>query len=105
MQKVPSGAAVHATLAISEDEARSGTVRTLTLPGGRQVQVSIPAGAYDGQVVNIRDQGSPTNGNYAEGAIYLTLSIVRTPQGGFVPALRIDDKAYLQDVSPVHEHA
>ncbi len=104
LQNVPSSADVHATLVISEDEARSGTVRTLTLPGGRQIQVSIPAGAYDGQVVSIKDQGLFANGNYAAGAIYLTLSIVRTPQGGFVPAPRIDDKAYMHDVPPVHEH-
>ncbi len=104
MQNVPSGADVHATLAISEDEARSGTVRALTLPDGRQVQVAIPAGAYDGQVVSVKDQGSSANGNYAAGAIYLTLSIVRTPQGSFVPAPRIDDKVHMHDVPPVQEH-
>ena len=33
---------VYATLAISEDEARHGTTRTLTLSNGQRISVSIP---------------------------------------------------------------
>jgi len=32
---------LHATLAISEEEALNGAIRTLTLPGGQQVQVPV----------------------------------------------------------------
>src|SRR5216684_4142728 len=38
-----ASADIHAVLAISSDEASSGTVRTLTLPDGRHVTVRVPA--------------------------------------------------------------
>src|SRR5712692_3428824 len=49
--KPPQSSDLHATLAISEAEARTGTSRTLTLPGGRRVTVNVPGGAYQGQVI------------------------------------------------------
>lgn len=40
-------------MAITQEEADVGLSRLLTLPGGQQVSVSIPAGAADGQVIHV----------------------------------------------------
>lgn len=52
-----SGGDLRAMLAISKLEAVTGTSRTLTLPGGRQVNVSVPAGAQNGQVMYLQELG------------------------------------------------
>jgi serine/threonine protein kinase len=76
----PSGAdllrpRLSTTLAISEAEARNGTNRALTLPGGRRVTVSIPPGAQNGQVIDLSDPGDPSIGS-SPGILRLTLSVV-----------------------------
>ena len=72
-----SGFNASATLAISEDEARNGVNRNITLPGGRQIRVRIPAGVKDGQVIRVLDQNDQT-GTGATVKVYLTLSIVHS---------------------------
>ena len=52
-----SASDIRATLAISQVEARSGTSRVITLPGGQHVNVIIPAGVSDGHVIRLQDQG------------------------------------------------
>ena len=69
---------IRATLAISRDEASRGTTRTLTLPGGRHVSVTIPAGAQDGQVIRLQGQDDPTGGTRSPGALILTITILDT---------------------------
>lgn len=67
----------HATLAINQAEADSGISRMITLPGGRQVNVPIPAGAYDGQVIRllgIDEASSPGE------SLVLTIAIERPAQ-------------------------
>ncbi len=62
-------------LAISKTEALNGASYTLTLPGGRRVNVSIPAGAYDGQVIHLEgrdNSGKPAN------ALILTLVVAHS---------------------------
>jgi serine/threonine protein kinase len=74
-----NSAGVHAALAISDIEARRGTSRTLTLPGGRQVTVTVPAGAHDGQVIYLTDQGEITSqGSWA--SLILTITVTSTQQ-------------------------
>ena len=70
-----TGPDIRATLAISTTEALSGASRTLTLPGGRRVTVSVPVGAYDGQVIRLEGQGEPTSGGGQAGALVLTLAV------------------------------
>ncbi len=48
------------TLMISPEEASRGTYRTITLPSGEQLPVSVPPGAYSGQVINIPRQNGPS---------------------------------------------
>jgi serine/threonine protein kinase len=47
---------LRATLVISQAEARTGTSRSLDLPGAQQVKVDIPAGVHDGQVMRLSVQ-------------------------------------------------
>jgi eukaryotic-like serine/threonine-protein kinase len=72
--------AIRATLAISKAEAEQGTMRTLTLPGGRKVSVTIPKGAQDGQVLYLSGQdGSPNPGMQGE-ALILTLAVPQSEE-------------------------
>ena len=73
-------AGIHATLAISNMEALRGTSRTLTLPGGRRVTVSIPAGVHDGQVIYLTDQGEITSQDSQAGSLILTIAVTPTQQ-------------------------
>jgi serine/threonine protein kinase len=66
---------LHATLAISRAEAESGATRTLTLPGGRQVSVSVPAGVGDGTTLRLEGQGMPYYAGGPAGPLVLTLAI------------------------------
>ncbi|HLZ59750.1 MAG TPA: protein kinase [Ktedonosporobacter sp.] len=54
-----SGGELRATLAISGREAITGTMRSLTLPGGRQVNITVPAGVTDGTTLRLEGQGLP----------------------------------------------
>lgn len=72
---LPSTRDIQATLAISPTEAQTGTTRTLTLPGGRQVRVPVPAGALDGQVLRLEGQGDISPAGGPAGALILTLLV------------------------------
>jgi hypothetical protein len=63
---------IRATLAISQAEAYTGTSRTLTLPGGRHITVTVPAGAYDGQVIRLQGLDAPSG---PADALILTIAI------------------------------
>jgi hypothetical protein len=84
--KAPQSNNLHATLAISEAEARMGTSRTLTLPGGRQVRVNIPVDAYNGQIIRLEGQGEPAGRGKLAGALILTLNVKHI--AGIIPAPR-----------------
>ena len=62
-EALESEGTLHATLTISRAEAERGTTRTLTLPGGRQVSIIVPAGVGDGSILRLQGQGLP----YREG--------------------------------------
>lgn len=68
---------LRATLAISQDEATTGTVRTLTLPGGRRVSISIPANAQDGQTIRLDGQGEATYPGGPRGLLILSLAVTQ----------------------------
>jgi hypothetical protein len=61
-----AGIDTYTTIAISKEEANSGISRMITLPGGGKVNVPIPAGTHDGQIIRVptstdesADQSSP----------------------------------------------
>lgn len=83
MKPSERGEDLQATLAISKVEALSGTHRTLTLPGGRRITVSIPAGMKDGHVMRMEGLGNSSPIGGMPGALLLTLSIQEN--GGHAP--------------------
>lgn len=82
------------TLAISEEEAHNGTNRKITLPGGRQIRIRIPAGIKDGQVIRVLDQ-SDQAGTGSTTKVYLTLSIM--PANVPVSPLLVGENIVKQD--------
>ena len=75
-QNLPGSGDLHATLAISELEARGGTSRSIRLPGGRQTSVVVPAGAYEGQVFSLEGLGEPAFPGGPRGPLTLTITII-----------------------------
>ncbi|WP_376797373.1 hypothetical protein [Thermogemmatispora sp.] len=69
---------LYATLAISAEEARSGTSRTLLLPDGRQLPITLPAGIQSGQRLSLAGLGRRReDGTY--GSLQLTISVLPGP--------------------------
>jgi serine/threonine protein kinase len=103
-----AGSDLHATLAISQSEAVSGTFRTLTLPGGRQVVLPVKAGAYNGQIIRLEgvvDQASP---GVPAGTLVITLAISQAEQ--FAPQFNSQRDteetrlaSFTKDTPPSHE--
>jgi eukaryotic-like serine/threonine-protein kinase len=92
---------LHATLAISPQEALTGTSRSLTLPGGRRVTVTIPAGAQDGQVIRVEGQGEAAEGGVA-GTLVLTLAIdASEAMAPGYDALQLEAQTFLSETPPV----
>lgn len=71
----PTNGNLNATLAISNIEAVRGTQRNLTLPGGRRVTVNVPAGAYNGQVLQLESMGDAQYEGGPRGPLILTITI------------------------------
>jgi hypothetical protein len=76
---------IRAKLALSQAEALNGTRRTLKLPGGRQIVVSVPAKAHDGQEIRLEGQGRPSL-NGERGTLILTISLPTEPHPSNEPA-------------------
>lgn len=53
------GQDIRATLEVSLEEVISGTTRRIQFSDGRMVDVVIPKGASDGQVIRLKGQGAP----------------------------------------------
>jgi len=91
---------LRAILAISEQEARTGTTRILTLPGGRRVSVPVQAGAYEGQVIRLEGQDEAADPAQPPGTLVITLAIDRTKGTGShpsIPETATADETYLID--------
>lgn len=76
--RTPSSNELRATLAISESEARTGSSRTLTLPGGRQVKINVPAGVHDGQVIHLDSQDISAGDGSLANTLVLTIAVLPT---------------------------
>ena len=74
-QSLPESGDLHATLPLSQQQARDGTSRAIRLPGGRQTNVVVPAGAHEGQVISLEGLGEPAFPGGPGGRLILTLMI------------------------------
>lgn len=61
-----------ATLSISQAEADAGLSRLITLPGGNQIVVPIPAGVHNGQIIRL---AAPDNPSSQGESLVLTIAI------------------------------
>ncbi len=72
------GGNINAMLAISAEEALNGTSRTLTLPGGQRVRVTIPPRTQNGQI--IRTLGQDISNGGAVIPLMLTMNVATAPE-------------------------
>ncbi|HTI81173.1 MAG TPA: DnaJ C-terminal domain-containing protein [Acetobacteraceae bacterium] len=60
-------------------DAVNGTTRRVTLPDGRTLDVKIPAGVNDGQVIRLKGQGMPGIGDGAPGDALVEVAVAPHP--------------------------
>jgi DnaJ-class molecular chaperone len=63
------GQDVRATLEVSLEDTIAGTTRRIQFSDGRMLDVAIPKGASDGQVIRLKGQGAPGRGGQAGDAL------------------------------------
>lgn len=73
------GAVAHYTLTVGFLEAANGAVRRLALPDGRTLDVTIPAGLKDGQVLRLKGQGMPGVGKGPPGDALIEVTVAPHP--------------------------
>ena len=69
------GADLHYELAIDFLDAVNGANRTITLPAGGTLNVSIPSGVEDGQISRLRGKGAPSPGEGPPGDALVQIAI------------------------------
>lgn len=67
------------TLPVSFIEAANGTTRRITLPDGRTLDVRIPVGARDGQILRLKGQGMPGLGGGPQGDALIEIAVTPHP--------------------------
>ncbi len=73
------GGDVRATLEIDFLDAVKGTVREVTLQGGKRLAVTIPPGSEDGHVLRLKGQGPPGLGGGPAGDVNIELKVQSHP--------------------------
>jgi serine/threonine protein kinase len=74
-QAVINSGQISHTLKISSFEAQRGINKLVTLPDGRQITVSVPAGVSQGQVIRMENYGHPTTYDGPKGALLVSVAI------------------------------
>ncbi|MBI3706903.1 MAG: DnaJ domain-containing protein [Proteobacteria bacterium] len=69
------GSDAHYALAVDFLDAANGAVRRLTLPDGGAIDVTIPAGLKDGQVMRLKGRGAPGVGGAPAGDALIEVSV------------------------------
>lgn len=69
------GADARFALTIDFVEAANGAIRRVLLPDGRTLDVNIPAGIRDGQVLRLKGQGMPGSGSSSPGDALIAVSV------------------------------
>ncbi len=73
------GANARYALTVSFLDAAVGAVRRLTLPDGRTLDVTIPAGHRDGQIMRLRGQGMPGVNGGPAGDAMIAIAVAAHP--------------------------
>ena len=69
------GMDAHYELTVSFLDAANGTTRRVTLPDGRTLDVRIPAGVRDGQIIRLKGQGGQGLGDGAPGDALVEITV------------------------------
>ena len=85
------GADLHYRLTIEFLDATKGASKRLTLPDGGTLDVTIPPGIQDGQILRLRGKGGPSGGEGEAGDALVEISI--TPHRFFT---RVGDDIHLE---------
>jgi hypothetical protein len=67
---------IRATLAVSQEDARRGSSRAINLPGGRTMNVTVPAGVRDGEEIRLPGLGGESASGGAAGDLILHVSVI-----------------------------
>lgn len=70
-----AGADIRSEATITLQEAVKGVTLRVTLPTGRDLEVSVPAGIADGQTVRLKGQGHPSPGGGPAGDVLVTVRV------------------------------
>ena len=73
------GQDAHYQLTIDFLDAVNGTTRRVTLPDGRSLDVRIPAGVHDDQIIRLKGQGMPGIGDGAPGDALVQITVAPHP--------------------------
>lgn len=71
------GADLHFRLAIDFLDAVNGAAKQVTLPDGRPLSVTVPAGIDDGQTLRLRGKGAPAQGEGEPGDALIEIAVDR----------------------------
>ncbi|PNG24978.1 DnaJ C-terminal domain-containing protein [Methylocella silvestris] len=75
----PRGEDVTANVSVSLNDAVHGGAARVTLPSGRTLEVTIPAGIEDGKQIRLKRQGAPSLGGGEPGDALVTVKISKHP--------------------------
>lgn len=78
--RATKGEDLQATLDITIEDIVGDTKTRVTLPGGREVEVTLPPGMADGQTIRLRGLGRPGSGGAEPGDVLLTIRIEPDPR-------------------------
>jgi len=74
------GADVEANVAVTLEDVMAGRKPKVSLPTGRTVQVTLPKGVQDGQVIRLKGQGGPSPSGGPPGDALVTVKFVPHPR-------------------------
>ena len=74
------GSDAHYALTVSFMDAAAGTTRRITLPDGRTLDVTIPAGLEDGHTLRLKGQGNPGIGDGPPGDALVEITVAPHPR-------------------------
>ena len=74
------GEAMHYRLAIDFVESITGAMKRITLPDGATLDVTIPPGLVDGQVLRLKGKGAPGTGKGGPGDALIEVEVVPDPR-------------------------
>ncbi len=72
---------LYAVLPLSTAEALAGTERTVLIPGRQPIDISVPAGVHDGQVIRLQNRVDASLPNMPKKDLVLTITVT-PPSGG-----------------------